>query len=56
MKTIQIQIGDYDIKKIEGIFEKEEEFDPKCEEDAILIGVIRQCIDPSNVVADENET
>ena len=56
MKKIQVTIGDYDLSKLEEIFEKEDNFQPKCTEDQIIIEVMRQCIDPENIVKEDEDT
>ena len=53
MKTIQIEVGDYDLSKLEEIFEGEDNFQPTCPEDQIIIEIMRQCIDPDNVVEEK---
>ena len=55
MKKIQVTIGDYDISKLEEIFEGENNFQPTCPEDQIIIEIMRQCIDPENIIKEEDE-
>ena len=56
MKKIQVTIGDYDLSKLEEVFEQEDSFQPKCVEDQIIIEIMRQCIDPENIVKDSEAT
>ena len=55
MKYIKIKLGEYDIEKIKEIFENEDNFKPACQEDSIIIEVMRQCIDENNII-DDDET
>jgi len=42
MKNITIQVGDYDHKLIQEIFENEKDFQPRDEKDKMIISVMRQ--------------
>jgi len=55
MKYIKIKIGDYDIDKLQEIFEKESSFNPICSEDSIIIEIMRQCIDEDNIIEEIEE-
>ena len=50
MKYVKIKIGDYDIEKLEEIFENENNFAPSCAEDQIIIDIMRQCINKDNIL------
>ena len=55
MKSVTITIGDYDLKVIEQIFEKESKFSPNDPRDELMIEVMRQVKDNPkvNLGADE---
>jgi hypothetical protein len=42
MNTVTIRIGDDDLKVIDRIFENESAFDPRTQEDRVLIEVMKQ--------------
>ena len=42
--------------KLEEIFENDADFQPRCVEDQIIIEIVRQCIDPDNIVEEKDET
>ena len=50
MKKIKITLGESDIKLLEGIFDNDANFEPQCVEDHLLINVMRQCVDPGNIL------
>ncbi len=49
MKSVTITIGDYDLKVIEQIFEKESKFAPNDPRDELMIEVMRQVKDNPKV-------
>jgi hypothetical protein len=49
MKSVTITIGDYDLKVIEQIFEKESKFSPNDPRDELMIEVMRQVKDNPKV-------
>jgi hypothetical protein len=55
MKYIKIKIGDYDIKKLNEIFENEKDFKPAAHEDQIIIDIMRQCINEENIIEEIEE-
>ena len=56
MKYVKIKLGEYDIEKIKEIFENEDNFKPSCQEDSIIIEVMRQCINEDNIIDDEENS
>ena len=55
MKYIKIKIGDYDIEKLNEIFENEKDFKPAAHEDQVIIDIMRQCIDENNIIEEIEE-
>lgn len=55
MKYVKIKLGEYDIEKIKEIFANEDDFKPSCQEDSIIIEVMRQCINEDNLIEEEDE-
>jgi len=55
MKYIKVKIGDYDIEKLNEIFENEKDFKPAAHEDQIIIDIMRQCINEENIIEEIDE-
>ena len=53
MKKIELLIGDYEYSKIEEIFEKETDFEPMTETDAVIIKALSAIISPNNLVEED---
>ena len=45
MKSVTIKIGDYDVKTIEGIFDKEPDFKASYPRDELIVEILRQVKD-----------
>ena len=45
MKSVTIKIGDYDVKTIESIFEKEPDFKASDTRDELIVEILRQVKD-----------
>ncbi len=52
MKELKILIGDYEYGMIQEIFEKEDDFEPVTETDAVIVKTLRAIISPKNIVED----
>ena len=55
MKSVTITIGDYDLKVIEQIFEKESKFAPNDPRDELMIEIMRQVKDNPKVDLGDDE-
>ena len=53
MKEVKLLVGDYEYAKIEELFEKEADFEPKTEMDEILVTTIRAIVSPNNLMAED---
>jgi|TARA_S200002703_G_scaffold99228_1_gene85773 hypothetical protein len=53
MNTVTIRIGDDDLKVIDRIFENESAFDPRTQEDRVLIEVMKQVQNNPKVYIEE---
>jgi len=53
MKEVKLLVGDYEYTKIEELFEKEADFEPKTEMDEILVTTIRAIVSPNNLIAED---
>jgi hypothetical protein len=56
MKSVTIKIGDYDVKTIEDIFEKEPDFKAKDPRDDLIVEILRQIKDNPKIDLGEDET
>lgn len=45
MKKVEIEVGDYDIKILNEIFENEDNFEPRDPRDEVIIKIMKQIVE-----------
>ena len=55
MKSVTIKLGDYDIKTIEDIFDKEPDFKAQDTRDELIVAILRQVKDNPKIDLAEDE-